>query len=82
PHDCTIWHCSTAFSALVKTGEQHHFSVVNKKKKGNLMTISLISRIFPRAKSRKTIEMEYLNKSVSMHDLERRQWEIGNGLFR
>ncbi|MGB7334278.1 MAG: hypothetical protein WBD01_00695 [Salaquimonas sp.] len=46
------------------------------------MTISLISRIFPRAKSRKTIEMEYLNKSVSMHDLERRQWEIGNGLFR
>jgi len=39
-------------------------------------------KMFAPAKSRQAREMEYLNQSVSIYDLERRQKEIDNGLFR
>ena len=52
------------------------------------MTINKITNIFGRfsnafrSPSRRTVELEYLNQSVSINDLERRQYEIETGKFR
>lgn len=35
-----------------------------------------------RMRTRQEIELDYLNRSVSLHDLERRQREIEAGKFR
>lgn len=45
------------------------------------MKFNLFERLFPKGKSRHAIETEYLNNSISIYDLERRQQEIERGLF-
>lgn len=44
--------------------------------------MSMLGRLFAPAKSRRDIEIEYLNRSVSRSDLERRMREIDAGKFR
>jgi hypothetical protein len=51
-------------------------------KKEMQMKNSIISRIFSGGENRREREMHYLNHAVSIHDLERRQKDIENGLFR
>jgi len=45
------------------------------------MTKALIRRLFPRPMSRREAELAYLNASVSLYDLERREAEIAHGKF-
>jgi hypothetical protein len=42
----------------------------------------LLKKLFGKGQTKISPEIEYLNQSVSIHDLERRQREIENGLFR
>ena len=46
------------------------------------MRKSFLKSIFTIGETRQEREMRYLNKSVSIYDLERRQNEIARGLFR
>ena len=46
------------------------------------MKNTFLGRFFAEKKPRMSPEMEYLNNSVSIYDLERRQREIDRGLFR
>jgi hypothetical protein len=46
------------------------------------MRQNLFTRIFATTRSRRDREMAYLNESVTVYDLERRQREIAQGLFR
>ena len=46
------------------------------------MKAILLGRIFGQSASRQSREQAYLNQSVSMTDLERRQNEIARGMFR
>lgn len=43
--------------------------------------MSLFLNLFPRRKSREALELEYLNESVSLYDLECREREIAQGKF-
>ena len=45
------------------------------------MKPKLLSALFAKAPSRRDREMAYLNESVSIYDLERRQAEIARGRF-
>lgn len=45
----------------------------------NFIKSALSGRSFP---SRREIERDYLNAAVSLYDLERREREVENGLFR
>ncbi len=46
------------------------------------MKKTLLSALFARMPSRQDREMEYLNRSVTIYDLERRQREVAQGKFR
>lgn len=46
------------------------------------MKQNLITRLFASPASRQDRELAYLNQSVTIYDLERRQREVSNGLFR
>ena len=46
------------------------------------MKTTFLGKLFAEKKSRISPEMEYLNSSVSIYDLERRQKEIDHGMFR
>jgi hypothetical protein len=51
-------------------------------REGKWSTImSLFLNLFPRRKSREALELEYLNGSVSIYDLECREREIAQGKF-
>lgn len=41
----------------------------------------LFRNLFPRRQSRREAELAYLNASVSLYDLERREREIAGGKF-
>jgi hypothetical protein len=43
--------------------------------------MAFIRRLFPRNPSRQELEIEYLNGSVSLYDLECREREIAQGKF-
>ncbi len=45
------------------------------------MTTSFLRRLFPAPRSRRDIERAYLDRSVSIYDLERRQREVDEGKF-
>jgi Protein of unknown function (DUF3563) len=45
----------------------------------NFIKSALSARSFP---SRRELERDYLNAAVSLYDLERREREVENGLFR
>lgn len=45
------------------------------------MTISFLRRLLPVPRSRQDIERAYLDRSVSIYDLERRQREVDEGKF-
>jgi hypothetical protein len=46
------------------------------------MKKSLMSTLFGKMPTRRDREMEYLNRSVTIFDLERRQREVAQGKFR
>lgn len=46
------------------------------------MKKSLMSALFGKHPTRAEREMEYLNRSVTIFDLERRQREVAQGKFR
>ena len=46
------------------------------------MKKNLISALFAKMPTRQDREMAYLNHSVSIYDLERRQREVSQGKFR
>lgn len=46
------------------------------------MITTILNRFLPSGRTRREMEISYLNQSVSMHDLERRQREIERGMFR
>ncbi len=46
------------------------------------MKKSLMSALFGKLPTRREREMEYLNRSVTIYDLERRQREVAQGMFR
>lgn len=46
------------------------------------MKKNLLSALFPKAPTRQDMEMDYLNRSVSIYDLERREREVQKGRFR
>jgi hypothetical protein len=46
------------------------------------MKPSMIAKLFKSKKTRVSAELQYLNNSISIYDLERRQQEISRGLFR
>jgi hypothetical protein len=46
------------------------------------MKKSLMSTLFGKMPTRQDREMEYLNRSVTIFDLERRQREVAQGKFR
>jgi hypothetical protein len=46
------------------------------------MKRNILTRLFSGNKNRPSTEMQYLNGSVSIYDLERRQREVERGLFR
>ena len=43
--------------------------------------MNLFRNLFPRRQSRREAELAYLNASVSLYDLERREREIAMGKF-
>jgi hypothetical protein len=43
--------------------------------------MNLFRNLFPRRQSRREAELAYLNASVSLYDLERREREIASGKF-
>ncbi len=45
------------------------------------MKQNLLTRMFAKPASRRERETAYLNESVTIYDLERRQREIARGLF-
>lgn len=45
------------------------------------MSMSFIARLFARPRSRRDLELDYLNAAVSRYDLERREREISLGKF-
>lgn len=45
------------------------------------MTFKFLAGLFRRPATRRDFEQAYLNNSVSLYDLERREREIANGLF-
>ncbi|EEW26891.1 hypothetical protein [Rhodobacter ferrooxidans] len=45
------------------------------------MTKALFRRLFPLFVTREDAELAYLNQSVSLYDLERREAEIARGKF-
>lgn len=54
--------------------------MISKKEKE--MKRNILSRLFSKNTTRQSAEMQYLNSSVSIYDLERRQREVERGLFR
>jgi hypothetical protein len=46
------------------------------------MKKTLLSALFAKMPSRQDREMDYLNRSVTIFDLERRQREVAQGKFR
>ena len=46
------------------------------------MKKNLLSALFSRMPSRQDLEMDYLKRSVSIYDLERREREVQLGKFR
>ncbi len=46
------------------------------------MKKNLLSALFPKMPSRQDMEMDYLKRSVSIYDLERREREVQQGRFR
>ena len=46
------------------------------------MKKSFMSALFPKMPTRRDAEMAYLNDSVSIYDLERREREVSQGRFR
>ena len=46
------------------------------------MKKSLMAALFGKQPTRQDREMEYLNRSVTIFDLERRQREVAQGKFR
>ncbi len=46
------------------------------------MKKNLLSALFAKMPTRQDLEMAYLNHSVSIYDLERRQREVSSGKFR
>ena len=46
------------------------------------MKKNFLSALFPKAPTRHEMEMDYLSKSVSIYDLERREREVARGRFR
>lgn len=46
------------------------------------MKKNLLSALFSRQPTRQEIELDYLKRSVSIYDLERREREIQQGRFR
>jgi hypothetical protein len=46
------------------------------------MKKNFLSALFAKMPTRQEMEIDYLNKSVSIHDLERREREIARGRFR
>ncbi len=46
------------------------------------MKKNLLSALFPKMPSRLDMEMDYLKRSVSIYDLERREREVQQGRFR
>jgi hypothetical protein len=46
------------------------------------MKKNLLSALFSRTPSRQDMEMDYLKRSVSIYDLERREREVQQGRFR
>jgi hypothetical protein len=58
-------------------------TILNTGEKKELeMKQNLITRLFASPASRQDRELAYLNQSVTIYDLERRQREVSNGLFR
>jgi hypothetical protein len=45
------------------------------------MKQNLLTRLFAKPATRRDREMAYLNESVTIYDLERRQREVARGLF-
>jgi hypothetical protein len=45
------------------------------------MKMNLFNRLFAKPATRREREMAYLNRSVTIYDLERRQREVANGMF-
>jgi hypothetical protein len=45
------------------------------------MKQNLLIRMFKKTISRRDREIAYLNESVTIHDLERREREVAQGLF-
>jgi hypothetical protein len=43
--------------------------------------MSFLKRLFPRRTDRREAELAYLNQSVSLYDLERREREVACGKF-
>lgn len=46
------------------------------------MKRNLLSALFPKVPTRQELEMDYLKRSVSIYDLERREREVQQGRFR
>lgn len=46
------------------------------------MKKNFLSALFPKMPSRHDMEMDYLKRSVSIYDLERREREVAQGRFR
>ena len=46
------------------------------------MKKNFLSALFPKMPTRQDMEMDYLSKSVSIYDLERREREVARGRFR
>ena len=53
-----------------------------ERERENQMKKSFFKGIFNSDETRQERERQYLNQSVSIYDLERRQNEIARGLFR
>jgi hypothetical protein len=79
-HDPAMHQTQGAFShspLLIHAALQH--IIRREGKRSN--TMSLFLNLFPRRKSREARELEYLNGSVSLYDLECREREIAQGKF-
>ena len=46
------------------------------------MKKNFLSALFPKMPTRQEMEMDYLSKSVSIYDLERRERGVSRGRFR
>lgn len=46
------------------------------------MKKGFLSALFSKPRSRRDLELDYINRSVSIYDLERREREVAQGRFR